>query len=260
MTKSKITAFLVLLLGMNITFFAGAKLVEAGRIYEESNRVYEDLTRQVRKSPATDSQVQQINSEASYQAKEQIHIPRLDIDFEALKEINEDAVAWLYSPGTVIDYPIMKAEDYSYYLNHLPDGSVNPNGSLFIDYNCAPDFSEQLTVIYGHNMKSGKMFGSLKGYKNQDYYEKHPYMYLYTEQETFRVELIYGCVIGAGQWRDRAFMCEENLDALLAYAAHNTTFESPVKYQDGDRIAALSTCSYEFNDARYVVLGILKPA
>ena len=107
-------------------------------------------------------------------------------------------------------------------------------------------------------MKSGGMFGSLEKYKNQKYYEEHPYMYLYTEQGNNRIELLYGCVIGAGQWRSRAFMYAGNVKALLAYAAHNTTFRSNVEYKDGDRIVALSTCSYEFDDARYVMIGILK--
>ena len=104
--------------------------------------------------------------------------------------------AWLYCPDTVIDYPVMKADDYSYYLKHLPDGTHNANGTLFLDYNCAPDFSDSLSVIYGHKMKSGKMFGSLEGYKKEGYYSEHPYMYLYTKQGKFRINLVYGCVIG----------------------------------------------------------------
>jgi len=186
-------------------------------------------------------------------------IPGEPIDFAALRAVSSDAVAWLYCPGTVIDYPVMRAKEYEYYLRRLPNGTYNVNGSLFIDYNCAPDFTDRLTVIYGHNMRSGQMFGSLKGYKGQAYYEKHPCMYLYTEQETFRVDLLYGCVIGAGQWRERAFMYEANLDALLAYAARNTTFESRAQYAPGDRVVALSTCSQEFDGARYVVIGVLRP-
>jgi sortase B len=182
----------------------------------------------------------------------------MEIDFDALGEINEDAVAWLYCPDTVIDYPVMRADDYSYYLNHLPDGAQNVNGSVFIDYNCASDFTDPLTVLYGHHMKSGMMFGSLNGYKNQEYFEEHPYMYLYTQQGDYRIDLIYGCVIDAGQWRERAFMYPENVESLLAYAAYNTTFESGAEYSEGDRVVAMSTCSYEFNNARYVVLGVLR--
>ena len=84
-------------------------------------------------------------------------------------------------------------------------------------------------------------------------------MYLYTENGNYRIDLLYGCVVGAGEWRERAFMFEANLNALLTYSANKTTFTSEVQYVEGDRIVALSTCSYEFNEARYVVLGILRP-
>ena len=183
-----------------------------------------------------------------------------EINFKALRAINGDAAAWLCNPGTVIDYPVMKAADYSYYLTHLPDGTANANGALFIDYNNAPDFSGQLTVIYGHHMRSGKMFGSLKGYKTQSYYNGHPYMLLFTPQGNYRIELLYGCVIDAGQWRERAFMYEQNLPGLLSYAARHSTFRSNISYREGDRVIAMSTCSYEFDGARYVVLGVLREA
>jgi len=234
MKGRKALALLVLLLGFCVAAYAGIHLIKAARADRESNAVYDDL--RDRAEERTDSPV---------------------IDFEPLKAINSDIVALLRSPGTVIDYPVMKADDYSYYLRRLPEGTANTNGSLFIDYNNASDFSEPLTVIYGHHMKSGKMFGSLKGYKAQVYYEEHPTMYLYTEKQNYRIELLYGCVISARQWRDKAFMYAENVDALIAYAAYNTTFKSYEKYEEGNRIVALSTCSYEFDGARYVVIGRL---
>ena len=255
MKKKTIIAFLALLLAIGTMVYAGAYLVETKQIYQEGNTLYEDLRGSVRVSAATDLTAQHRQAD---QSNTPLGIPKPEISFEALRSINKDAVAWLFSPNTVIDYPVMRADDYSYYLEHLPDGTKNANGSLFIDYNCASDFSDQLTVIYGHHMKSGSMFGSLTKYKNQRYYEEHPFLYLYTEKENYRIELIYGFVIDAEQWREQAFMYEANVEKLLAYAADNTTFKSGVKYEEADRAAALSTCSYEFDDARYVVIGILR--
>ena len=254
----------VLLLGLIVMVYAGNSLFETKQIQREGSTVYEDLSYRVKKTAVVDHPLPQAVGIAdtdfpSPQAeKTPIYIPDFEIDFEGLKTMNSDAAAWLYSPDTVIDYPVMKADDYYYYLNHLVDGTVNANGTLFIDYNNSPDFSGRLTVIYGHHMKSGMMFGSLVGYKSQEYYDDHPYMYLYTEHMAHRIDIMYGIVIGAGQWREQAFMYEENLDALLAYAMRNTTFDSGIEYEDGDRIVVLSTCSYEFDNARYVVLGILR--
>lgn len=190
----------------------------------------------------------------------QAAVPPLSVDFEVLKQISGDAAAWLYGPDTPIHYPVMRADDYNWYLRHLPDGTYNANGSLFLDYNGAQDFSGRLSIIYGHNMNSGAMFNALTRYKEQAYFEEHPYLYLYTEQGNYRIDLLYGCVIGAGEWRERAFMYEMNLESLMTYAAEHTTFASGVSYTESSRILALSTCSYEFDDARYVVLGVLVPA
>ena len=255
MKKRKIINVLVLLAAVGMMFYAELQLIKLEQVYQRGHAAYNTLSEQV-KSLSAGVPIH-MPQEVTI-GEQQDYITLLQIDFETLITINEDTVAWLYCPGTEIDYPIMKADDYNYYLHHLPGGTQNANGSLFIDYNCAPDFSDLLTVIYGHNMKSKMMFGSLVEYKSQRYYDEHPYMYLYTQQENYRIEILYGCVIDAGQWRDRAFMYAENVDALLAYAAHNTTFESSAIYAGGDKVIAMSTCSYEFDDARYVVIGILR--
>ena len=258
MSISKIAAFMALLLGIGLMVYAGGQLLAIREVYQEGSQAYEALNERVKVSGQAALPIQGPQENHADTQNAQANTPAHSIDFAALKTINEDAAAWLFSPGTAIDYPVIKADDYSYYIDRLPDGTKNANGSLFIDYNNAADFSGPLTVIYGHHMKSGKMFGSLKGYKEQGYYEKHPQMYLFTEQGGYQIELLYGCIIDAGQWRERAFMYAENVESLLAYAAHHTTFTSAAKYTEGDKILALSTCSYKFDHACYVMLGILK--
>ena len=249
MKISRIITVFILLAAIGVMGYSGFQVYEADQGYKEGNAAYEDLRDRIKVNDVSPEETEE---------KPQIYIPQIGIDHEKLKTVNNDAVAWLYCPDTVIDYPVMKAKDYNYYLRRLPDGTWNANGSLFIDYNNAPDFSDPLTVIYGHHMKSGAMFGSLKGYKSQTYYEQHPFMYLYTGHGNYRIDLLYGCVIEAGQWSASGFMFSENIEKLLDYAADNTTFKSNIEYSEGDRIAALSTCSYEFDNARYVVLGILR--
>ena len=268
----KLFALPALLLGIVMMARAGYQLFQTEQARQEGSAVYGDLSGQVKKNAAAPPSAPSVTgtppaardespdgAEPRREEEARMDIPGFEIDFEALRTVSPDAAAWLYSPDTAIDYPVMKADDYSYYLTRLPDGRPNAGGSLFLDYHCAPDFRDPLTVIYGHHMKSGSMFGSLQGYKKQAYFEEHPVMYLYTEAGNYRIELLYGVLIGAGQWRERAFMHAENLESLLRYAARNTTFVSEAGYQDGDRFAALSTCSYEFDDARYVVIGVLRP-
>jgi sortase B len=238
---------LLLLLSLGVMAVSGYELFKIREEYREGDQSYTELAGKARPGGQPAPGVPQAAG-----------IPEPGIDFTALRAVNPDAAAWLYCPDTAIDYPVMAAADYDYYLHRLPDGTYNSSGSLFIDYNHAPDFTGRLTVIYGHNMKNGKMFGSLTKYKKQAYFDANPYMYLYTAGgQAYRIKLVFGCVIGAGQWRQRAFMSEENLDALLAYAKKNSTFASGAAYTAEDRFVALSTCSYEFDEARYVVLGVL---
>ncbi|MCL2013353.1 MAG: class B sortase [Oscillospiraceae bacterium] len=251
----KMFAILILLTAIGVMGYAGTRLYKADQVYRKGNAVYEDLTDRIREKA---EHPQETAAALPEKQKPKTYIPAFNTDFKALKKVNEDSAAWLYSPGTMINYPVMKANDYNYYLKHLPDGTWNANGSLFIDYNNAPDFSEPLTVIYGHHMKSEAMFGSLKGYKAQSYYKKHPFMYLYTQKRNYRIDLMYGAVIAAGQWSRQGFMYSGNVESLVAYAAENTTFKSDVSYKIGDRLVALSTCSYEYNEARYVVIGVLR--
>ena len=274
MRKFIIAAIIALLAGISVMFYAGKELLSELRMTTEANAAYDGFSETMRKAAAVEigylasggkspeaamPDADGIGAEAEPQIiVPDIYIPDFEIDFEALRMINEDAAAWLYGPGTAIDYPVMMADDYKYYLNHLIDGKVNANGSIFIDYNNDPGFGDELTVVYGHNMKSGNMFGSLKNYKKQAYYDEHPYIYLYTEQGNYRIDLIYGFVISAGTWSERAFMHAENVGSLLDHAQKNTTFISDYAHEKGDRIIALSTCSYEFNNARYVVVGVLR--
>jgi sortase B len=257
---NKIVALIVLLAAVGTMAYSGNQLAATEAIYQAGNAAYDSLGDAVKSYGASGHGAAQAQTEGQPAGGADGLGFEIDfeIDFDALAMSNSDAVAWLHCPGTAIDYPVMQAEDYDYYLHHLPDGTQNANGSLFIDFNNASDFSERLTVIYGHNMKSKKMFGSLGEYKNQKHYDAHPSMYLLTPRGNYRADLLYGCVIGAGQWRERAFMYKENVNALLAYAAYNTTFESGAAYADGDRLVVMSTCSYEFDDARYLVIGVLR--
>jgi len=276
--QNKIIAWSILTLSICAMIFLGYQLRGIRQTYHIGDEVYKELaimvrpdglpafniTRPMAETPSLSVTIkpetaQEIISGDKEKAAE-MEIPYMNIDFDVLQEINPDAVAWLYSPDTPIDYPVVRAKDYDYYLRHLPDGTYNANGTLFIDYNWT-DFTDQLTIIYGHNMKSKSelMFGSLANYKKQEYFETHRYMYMYTAGgENYRIELMYGCIIGEGQWRDRAFMFDINLDAFLAYAAQNTTFLSEVQYIQGDKIAVLSTCSDDFDGARYVLIGVMR--
>jgi len=245
--NKRIFLWILLLASLAVLGWSGFRYYEIQQIYNSQQVAYDHI----RDLAVTDGEPSDRDAE--------LEIPPRDIDWDALhREVNEDIIGWIYSPGTPIDYPVMRADDYSFFLSRLPDGTFNANGSIFLDFNHSPDFSDDISVIYGHHMRSGAMFGTLNDYRQQSAFDERPHMFLYTPHRNYRVDLMYGFVVAERQWRQRAFMFEENIPSLLAFGAENTTFRSPVTHQPGDRILAMSTCEYDFDDARYVLLGILR--
>lgn len=180
------------------------------------------------------------------------------VDFSALCGQNSDTAAWLYAAGSAINYPVVQGTDNEFYLTHMFDGTKNKCGSIFMDCLNAKDFSDQNTILHGHHMRNGSMFAGLLNYKEQEYYDTHPQMWLVTPEETFRVEIFTAFVTTAeGDPWQIAFATQEDYGAWLGRMADASIFSTDVVPQQTDRILTLSTCSYEYDDARFVVMGIL---
>ena len=112
--------------------------------------------------------------------------PNLEVDHAALKAQNPDYKGWLYMPSLEISYPVVRGEDNDYYLHHTFEGTENVTGCIFIDAGCAKDMGDYNTFIYGHNMKNGSMFGSLrKLLSNSGPIVEDPYIYFYTEDGVY---------------------------------------------------------------------------
>jgi sortase B len=183
----------------------------------------------------------------------------ITVDFEELKNTNPDIVAWIYQPETKINYPIVQGKSNQEYLRKLLNGKYNVNGTLFLDYQNSKDFSDFYSIVYGHNMKNKTMFGSLTGYKNQEYFDKNPYMYLLTPEQDYKIKLFMGLVTKATTDNIvfNSKLTEENILEIINLVP-KSTFKTNFIPTANSRIIALSTCSYEYNSARYVVFGVLE--
>lgn len=181
----------------------------------------------------------------------------LSVDFDTLQSVKPDIQAWLYMSGSSIHSPVLQAEDNSTYLYRLADGSSNAHGSLFIDCRNAGDFSDWNTLIYGHNMKDGSMFGGLKKYRKQAYYDAHPEMTLFTPEKTYRMEIFAAVTTDVSAAVYRVPAAREERDELVQWAQRNSEIECDVSIGTEDRIVTLSTCTGG-DDDRFVVLAVLR--
>ncbi|MFQ7289608.1 MAG: class B sortase [Lacrimispora saccharolytica] len=108
-----------------------------------------------------------------------------NLDFEGLQQINPEIVGWIYVPGTQIDYPICCGSDNDYYLTHSFRRSRNALGAIFVPAETSEDLTDAHTIVYGHNMRSGKMFGELSNYADQGFRDRYPYVYIYTPDHSY---------------------------------------------------------------------------
>lgn len=180
-------------------------------------------------------------------------------DLSALREVNPDVVGWIRVPDTKIDYPVVQGEDNEYYLKHTWQNSENSVGTIFMDYRSSPALTDFNTLIYGHNMRGGSMFASLRSYSQQSYYEEHPYVYLVVDNGVFRFEVFsaYKAELDASAY-GLSFQQRETREKFLADAAEKSDIETGIEPGVRDRILTLSTCSGAGYDNRWVVHARLK--
>lgn len=176
------------------------------------------------------------------------------VDFEYLKSQNKDIVAWIYSEGTPINYPVVQGKDNDYYLRRLINGKYNQSGTLFVDYKNKGDFSDLNTIIYGHNMKNDSMFGTIINYKKQEYFDSHKEIDLFTENANYKIKLYAGLTIDGNS----NLYNITNSNKEFIKLKDKSDFKSDVIPNEDDKIVMLSTCSYDYELARYVLLGVLE--
>ena len=189
------------------------------------------------------------------------------LTFGKLKKINSDFNSWLVFPGADISLPVVQYKDNSKYLRKSFDGKYSVGGTAFIDcYNGAP-YSDRNTVIYGHHMRDGSMFGLIKRYKSADAFKKNPLIYVYTENESY-VYKIYGVFLSNANVADdngyvfgytfKNVSTEDNFAAFMEEVRLRSYYNTGVDYQEGDKILTLSTCDKtEMKNGRLVVVARL---
>ena len=177
------------------------------------------------------------------------------VDFEALRDVNTDVVGWIFIENTNINYPVVQTADNKYYVDRLVNGQKNAAGSIFMDFRNEPDFTDRNTVIYGHNMKNKSMFAHISEYRTQEFYDKRSMGKIMTPDGNFQFQIIAGYVASLDDdaWQ-LDFADEAEFLQWLEAAVGRSFFDSGYEPDPEHRIITLSTCAYDFEDARFVLV------
>ena len=181
------------------------------------------------------------------------------IDFGRLTALSPDAVGWIYCPDTQINYPVVQAQDNTFYLTQTFDGWENKSGAIFMDANSDPYLLDDNTIIYGHNMKDTSMFYTVTLYQDQSFYDQHPVLYYLTPEGNYRIELFAGMIVESEsiafvpRYPNQAEK-QNYIDVLY----RKSSFKSNVKADWQDHLVTLSTCNYTRENSRYIVCGVLR--
>jgi len=182
-----------------------------------------------------------------------------NIDFDALRESMPDIVGWIQSDGTPINFPIVQGEDNDFYLYRLPDQSRNKLGSIFLDYRNQADFSSKYTLIYGHNTETGDMFGTFRNYRNQQYYEDHSSMMIFTPSADYELKLFAGYLLdSANEVPPTRFDDAEHFEQFITEIKTRSVFKSDLDVSFDDQIVYLCTCTTGGSrNVRLIIVGKL---
>lgn len=249
---------IAMLAALAVMLFSGYKLYTLSAEYARDRDAYSQTAQQFVQTlpPATEPSGSTPSDPATEPTRPREYAP-VTVDFEALGQTSEHIVGWLYCPDTNINYPVVQSGNNSDFLRAAPDGSYRYAGSIFLDYRCPGDFSGQNSILYGHNLLDESMFGTLERYREQDHYEAHPVMYLLTPEKDYRVDLIAGLALDARSALYRTDHTEESYRSFLDTVLAESDFHAPTEELDLSRTLTLSTCAYEYDDARYIVVGVL---
>ena len=184
-------------------------------------------------------------------------------EYETLYNKNKKLIGWLKIDDTNIDYPVMQTGNNEYYLDHNFNQEYDKNGSLFMDAACDVVHRNTNLIIYGHHMKSGKMFGSLNSYSKKEYCEAHPTIRFDTIYEKGLYEVMYvfrsriynedEVVFKYYQFFDAASAKE--FDSNMQEMAALSLYDTGVTASFGDELLTLSTCDSSEQDGRFVVVA-----
>lgn len=194
---------------------------------------------------------------------EEIVLPDVLDEYKTLYNKNKKLIGWLKIDDTIIDYPVMQTSNNDYYLDHNFNQEKDKNGSIFMDAECVAYPRSQNLILYGHHMKSGKMFGDLEKYAKESYYKEHSIIQFDTIYEksvyqvmyVFRAKVLKENEIAFKYYQFIEAGSAEEFNSYMNEMAQMSLYDTGLTAQYGDELLTLSTCDHSQTDGRFVVVA-----
>ena len=233
----------VIILAAAVLVFCAIKLVGISKSYSDSADYYNGITDQVAGGE------QNVRGHAS-----------LNWNYSALLELCEDAVGYIYQKDTAISYPIMQAEDNDKYLRALMNGEYSIGGTLFVDYRCEGALDARYSIVYGHNMDDGSMFGSITSYKDESYYQEHKTFEIYSGEKMYTY-YVYAAMQVPVDNEMGIFTIpstdEEFMNSMQMLREQNSYDMDDIEISTDSKIVVLATCIDYPRDYNYRYIVVL---
>ncbi len=255
-TAGDVIRYIIMAAALCVFVFSAVQLAGIFLEYREGTEEYDRIREYVEQPVEQEEEDQALKGEATQPETPQAP----SVDWAALQAINSDLIGWLQIEGTEISYPIVKGTDNAYYLKHTFEKTTNAAGAIFIEFTNSSDFQDCNTIIYGHNMKNGSMFGQLRKYFQSQESIPGKYIWVCTPQKNYRYEIFSSHVVDAAGETYTLFSAH---DEAFGKYLENMKSQSLVDFNVGvsqeDKIITLSTCTG--NDAtRFVVQARMEGA
>ena len=250
--KGGIISTVILIVAICVFAFSAFQLYKIFNGYHKVESEYDDLV----KLAVTEDKGEQENGTDDQDGS------RFSVDFDALRQINPDVVAWIrFDEPAVINYPVVKSADNNEYLTKTFTANDNKLGAIFVDMRNSNDFSDKNTFIYGHHLNvGGEMFSELLKYENESFCKKHPNFYIYTPDGKVRTYKVFS----AGVVKDTAdnykldYATDADYEAYLKLCEESSNYKvEDVELTAQSQIVSLSTCTNVRDDERFLVQGVL---
>lgn len=240
--KNSIFSTIVLIVAICVFCFSAFQLYQIFSSYKKGNDEYDKI-----KNLA-------ISVEKNEQGEE-----KFKVDFNKLWEINPDTIGWIrFEEPSRINYPVVHSKDNKEYLTKLFGAGKNTYGTLFVDKDNSGDFQDKNTIIYGHRMKSGSMFGQLEKYMDESFYKEHPYFYIYTpDGKESKYQVISAAVVkDTSRTYTKTFQNDEEFMDYIEYVRSISNYQTDAEVTKDSHIVSLSTCTIDSNEDRFVLQAV----